>query len=179
MALKKSEITRRRKNQSAQRAEQDKLDTINRLLKKQAGKHKKGTQDEDEGGEERKADTSEVAAVVRNRYMIPSSYLRTTYRADRTSLSIPLESLEDVPEWMQRSIRPMTKKASSTRQKVTEHKIIEVLETPIAPLKEPRYPAKKGKCSVSKCEQAWKYRGPKSKKVACGLDHLKLVEAGV
>ncbi|KAK3819558.1 MAG: hypothetical protein J3Q66DRAFT_281544 [Benniella sp.] len=133
MALKKSEITRRRKNQSAQRAEQDKLDTINRLLKKQAGKHKKGTQDDDEGGEERKMDTSEVAAV----------------------------------------------KASSTRQKVTEHKTIEVLETPIAPLKEPRYPAKKGKCSVSKCEQAWKYRGPKSKKVACGLDHLKLVEAGV
>ncbi|CAG8624791.1 6824_t:CDS:2, partial [Acaulospora colombiana] len=36
--LRKSEIARRRKNQSIQRAEQDKMDTINRLLKKQATK---------------------------------------------------------------------------------------------------------------------------------------------
>ncbi|KAI8354744.1 hypothetical protein B0O80DRAFT_385968 [Mortierella sp. GBAus27b] len=129
LALKKSEMTRRRKNLSAQRAEQDKLDTINRLLKKQAGKHKKGTQDEDEGGEERKADTSEVEAEVRNRFMIPSTYLRAMYR------------------------------------------------TPVVPLKEPQYPAPRAKCAVSKCEQLWKYRGTKSKKVACGLEHLKIVEA--
>lgn len=179
MALKKSEITRRRKNQSAQRAEQDKLDTINRLLKKQAGKHKKGTQDDDEGGEDRKADTNEVTAVVRNRYMIPSSYMRITHRVDGSSLSIPEESLKDVPEWMQRSIHHVKKAASSTRQAVVEHKVIEVLESPIVPLKKPQYPAQRAKCSVSKCNQLWKYRGTKSKKVACGLEHLRQVEAGV
>ncbi|KAI7863833.1 hypothetical protein BDF14DRAFT_1293578 [Spinellus fusiger] len=37
-ALQKSEVARRRKNQSIQRAEKDKDDTINRLLKKQASK---------------------------------------------------------------------------------------------------------------------------------------------
>jgi INO80 complex subunit B len=39
--LKKSEVARRRKNQSIQRAEKDKADTINRLLKKQASKTKR------------------------------------------------------------------------------------------------------------------------------------------
>ncbi|CEP08171.1 hypothetical protein [Parasitella parasitica] len=39
--LKRSEVARRRKNQSIQRAEKDKADTINRLLKKQASKSKR------------------------------------------------------------------------------------------------------------------------------------------
>ncbi|CAG8687120.1 6530_t:CDS:2, partial [Scutellospora calospora] len=46
MLLKKSEIARRRKHQSIQRAEQDKMDTINRLLKKQATKKRSKDQDE-------------------------------------------------------------------------------------------------------------------------------------
>ncbi|ORZ21132.1 PAPA-1-like conserved region-domain-containing protein [Absidia repens] len=45
-ALRKSEVARRRKNQSIQRAEKDKQDTINRLLKKQASKSKKNIKDE-------------------------------------------------------------------------------------------------------------------------------------
>ncbi|KAI8973334.1 PAPA-1-like conserved region-domain-containing protein [Mycotypha africana] len=39
--LRRSEVARRRKNQSIQRAEKDKADTINRLLKKQATKSKR------------------------------------------------------------------------------------------------------------------------------------------
>ncbi|CAG8669982.1 2046_t:CDS:2 [Acaulospora morrowiae] len=46
--LKKSEIARRRKNQSIQRAEQDKMDTINRLLKKQASKKRLKDQDDND-----------------------------------------------------------------------------------------------------------------------------------
>ncbi|SAM09741.1 hypothetical protein [Absidia glauca] len=45
-ALRKSEVARRRKNQSIQRAEKDKQDTINRLLKKQASKSKKIIKDD-------------------------------------------------------------------------------------------------------------------------------------
>ncbi|KAI8605900.1 hypothetical protein EDD21DRAFT_298860 [Dissophora ornata] len=130
LALKKSEITRRRMNQSAQRAEQEKMETINRLLKKQAGKRKKGAQDDDEGGEDKKNDANDTEADKRNRFQAPSSYLR-------------------------------------------------LLETPVSPLRMPRYPAPKGKCSVKKCQQQWKYRSMKSKRVACGLEHLKLVEAEV
>ncbi|KAI9483546.1 MAG: PAPA-1-like conserved region-domain-containing protein [Benjaminiella poitrasii] len=43
--LRKSEVARRRKNQSIQRAEKDKADTINRLLKKQASKSKRIIED--------------------------------------------------------------------------------------------------------------------------------------
>ncbi|KAL0080768.1 hypothetical protein F4703DRAFT_1871008 [Phycomyces blakesleeanus] len=56
-ALKRSEVTRRRKNQSLQRAEKDKADTINRLLKKQATKSKQKIRDdviETKEGEKRK-----------------------------------------------------------------------------------------------------------------------------
>ncbi|KAH8555823.1 PAPA-1-like conserved region-domain-containing protein [Umbelopsis sp. PMI_123] len=45
-ALRRSEVARRRKNQSIQRAEKDKADTINRLLKKQASKSKKTIKDD-------------------------------------------------------------------------------------------------------------------------------------
>ncbi|KAI9266375.1 PAPA-1-like conserved region-domain-containing protein [Helicostylum pulchrum] len=48
--LKKSEVARRRKNQSIQRAERDKADTINRLLKKQASKSKRIIDDTDDKG---------------------------------------------------------------------------------------------------------------------------------
>ncbi|KAI7823512.1 PAPA-1-like conserved region-domain-containing protein [Gamsiella multidivaricata] len=182
LALKRSEITRRRKNQSAQRAEQDKLETINRLLKKQAGKRKKGAQDDDEGGEDRRNDNNEGAAASRSRFRPPSSYLRISYRADGTTLSIPEESLNDVPGWMQHSIPASGEKLVSDEKEIAwtttgEHRIIEIMEEPVVPLKEPQYPAPKGRCSVSKCEQQWKYRGPRSKKVACGLEHLKLMEA--
>lgn len=183
LALKKSEITRRRKNQSAQRAEQDKLETINRLLKKQAGKRKKGAQDDDDGGEDKNNGEGNDgnaggrgASGGRNRFNTPSSYLRVTCKVDGTKLSIPEQSLEDVPAWMQQSIPPIAETALSANDH--EYRAIKVLETPVVPLKEPSYPAPKGKCAVSKCDQQWKYRGPKSKKVACGLEHLKLIEAG-
>ncbi|KAI7903094.1 PAPA-1-like conserved region-domain-containing protein [Cokeromyces recurvatus] len=49
--LRKSEVARRRKNQSIQRAEKDKADTINRLLKKQASKSKRIIEDPTEDKE--------------------------------------------------------------------------------------------------------------------------------
>lgn len=48
--LKKSEVARRRKNQSIQRAEKDKADTINRLLKKQASKTKRVVDETEDAG---------------------------------------------------------------------------------------------------------------------------------
>jgi hypothetical protein len=185
MALKRSEITRRRKNQSAQRAEQDKLETINRLLKKQAGKRKIGAQDDDEGGagaggDDKNGGRVEAGGRRSNRYRTPASYLNVRYTTRGTTLSIPEVSLGDVPLWMQETIPAVS---GSSREKdggeneVIVHRAIEVLEVPVVPLKEPTYPAPRGLCAVVNCEQTWKYRGTKSKKVACGLAHLKVVEA--
>lgn len=185
MALKKSEITRRRKNQSAQRAEQDKLETINRLLKKQAGKRKKGAQDDDEGGDDKKNEADGTNDGSRSggvsRFMTPSSYVRIRFGIDGTTLSVPEESLEDMPSWIQKSIPPVTPRVDLLKLDANGVKrgpvSIEVLDTPVVPLKEPAYPAPRGRCEVPRCPQPWKYRGTKSKKVACGLQHLKVVEA--
>lgn len=181
MALKKSEITRRRKNQSAQRAEQDKLETINRLLKKQAGKRKKGAADDDEGGDDKKVGDKDAGSGRSNRFMTPPSYLRIRYTVHGTTLSIPEESLEHVPAWMQQSV-PQTSGsamedvvvAKDGSAPIKEHVKIETVEDSMP--KEPSYPLPRGKCAVKQCTIPWKYRGPKSNKVACGLKHLKLIE---
>lgn len=80
--LKKSEVARRRKNQSIQRAEKDKADTINRLLKKQASKSKRIIEDtEDKGTAHEKLMKSEDPNRIRyintskgSQLCIPSVY---------------------------------------------------------------------------------------------------------
>lgn len=101
------------------------------------------------------------------------------YTTQGTTLSIPEVSLGDVPLWMQETIPAVSESSGNTDggdEEVTVHKTIEVLEDPVVPLKEPTYPAPRGQCAVVDCGQVWKYRGTKSKKVACGLAHLKVVE---
>ncbi|KAG0226243.1 hypothetical protein BGW41_004240 [Actinomortierella wolfii] len=211
LALKKSELSRRRKNMTAQRAEQDKIDTINRLLKKQAGKRKKGGGDDEdgaggEGGGARRGEGPDGQKVRKSRYIVPPTYLRTIFRVEGTTLSIPEVSIDRTLEWMKDSIRepkgvkhlvavsaaaeaeasgqmshPVEAEAAiggSTTEPVKVHKPIEILEEPLLPPKAPKYPAPRGHCVVEGCSQTWKYRGVKSKKQVCGLEHLRLVESG-
>ncbi|KAG9295036.1 hypothetical protein G9A89_017830 [Geosiphon pyriformis] len=58
IALRKSETARRRKHQSIQRAEQDKMDTINRLLKKQNTKRRSKEDEADNNQDNQKDGTS-------------------------------------------------------------------------------------------------------------------------
>ncbi|KAF9165879.1 hypothetical protein DFQ26_009173 [Actinomortierella ambigua] len=231
LALKKSELSRRRKNMTAQRAEQDKIDTINRLLKKQAGKRKKGGGDDEEGGAgggggggggsagsggtgeggnlRRDQDSDRMRKV---RHVIPPTYLRTICRVEGTTLSIPEVSLDRVCEWMNESIQEpkgvkplvtvsaikekaeandqisqtITKQEAggeeasgdaATAEQIKAHKPIEILEEPLVPPKAPTYPVPRGHCAVEGCVQTWKYRGVKSKKQVCGVEHLRLIES--
>ncbi|KAI9278910.1 PAPA-1-like conserved region-domain-containing protein [Phascolomyces articulosus] len=61
--LKRSEVARRRKNQSIERAEKDKQDTINRLLKKQASKSRRIIKDDGTDEKESGTSTRRVALV--------------------------------------------------------------------------------------------------------------------
>lgn len=80
--LRKSEVARRRKNQSIQRAEKDKADTINRLLKKQASKTKRVIEDSEETAQKRQLDPKSIKYVQ---------------NANGSQLSIPQAySLEDI-----------------------------------------------------------------------------------
>ncbi|CAG8457124.1 5851_t:CDS:2 [Paraglomus occultum] len=85
IALRKSEIARRRKHQSIQRAEQDKMDTINRLLKKQNTKRRSKDQD-DIDNQEGQSNTA--------RKLPPPPPLPTSYRyinsKEGSLLSIPI-----------------------------------------------------------------------------------------
>ncbi|KAI8375735.1 PAPA-1-like conserved region-domain-containing protein [Choanephora cucurbitarum] len=78
--LKKSEVARRRKNQSIQRAEKDKADTINRLLKKQASKSKRVIEDN--------AEEKETAHEKLKRLEDPNR-LRYINTAQGSQLNIP------------------------------------------------------------------------------------------
>ncbi|KAI8143572.1 PAPA-1-like conserved region-domain-containing protein, partial [Fennellomyces sp. T-0311] len=88
--LKRSEVARRRKNQSIQRAEKDKEDTINRLLKKQASKSRKVIKDD--AADEKESDSARRAALARD----PNS-LQYVSNAKGSFLSIPSSiSIEQV-----------------------------------------------------------------------------------
>ncbi|KAI8646449.1 PAPA-1-like conserved region-domain-containing protein [Parasitella parasitica] len=77
--LKRSEVARRRKNQSIQRAEKDKADTINRLLKKQASKSKRIIDD---------AEDKETAHEKLKRLEDPNR-IRYVNTSEGSKLSIP------------------------------------------------------------------------------------------
>ncbi|KAI9490445.1 PAPA-1-like conserved region-domain-containing protein [Zychaea mexicana] len=80
--LKRSEVARRRKNQSIQRAEKDKEDTINRLLKKQASKSRRIIKDD--AGDEKESGSARRSALARD----PNS-LQYVSNAKGSFLSIP------------------------------------------------------------------------------------------
>ncbi|KAI8136992.1 PAPA-1-like conserved region-domain-containing protein [Fennellomyces sp. T-0311] len=82
-ALKRSEVARRRKHQSAQRAEKDKADTINRLLKKQASKSKRVIKDD--------VDPSPSAT-----HLPPADSVRYTTTTSGSHLSLPDSLLDEL-----------------------------------------------------------------------------------
>ncbi|KAI9490858.1 PAPA-1-like conserved region-domain-containing protein [Zychaea mexicana] len=84
-ALKRSEVARRRKHQSAQRAEKDKEDTINRLLKKQASKSKRIIKDDQ--------DSNQTNTPVK---MTPSNSVRYTSTSAGSQLSLPTSLLDEL-----------------------------------------------------------------------------------
>ena len=85
LALRRSETARRRRNQSEKKLEDDKIETINRLLKKQAGKVR--------GRDKSEGDTQEESAAKKPRDMAanhPQPFFRYIQRADRSILAVPL-----------------------------------------------------------------------------------------
>ncbi|WFD47529.1 hypothetical protein GLX27_002181 [Malassezia furfur] len=81
LALRRSETARRRRNQSEKKLEDDKIETINRLLKKQAGKVR---------GKDRGDDTPDThEARARPRDSGPLPMFRYISRADGALLAVP------------------------------------------------------------------------------------------
>ncbi|KAL1927464.1 hypothetical protein VTP01DRAFT_3701 [Rhizomucor pusillus] len=81
-SLRRSEVARRRKNQSIQRAEKDKQDTINRLLKKQASKSRRVIKED-------ATDDKETAVSRRERLIKDKNLVRYVNKAEGSLLAIP------------------------------------------------------------------------------------------
>ncbi|WFD26078.1 hypothetical protein MNAN1_001053 [Malassezia nana] len=85
LALRRSETARRRRNQSERKLEDDKIETINRLLKKQAGRVRGKDKDDNDGADE--ADGARKPRDLKANY--PQPMFRYVQRADRSVLAVP------------------------------------------------------------------------------------------
>lgn len=95
LALKKSENARKRKNQTEKKLDEEKQETINRLLNKQAGKRKGAVKQltvADAGIEE----AEEAAVEVRKTRPIPLGMTRYVNNKDGSSVSVPQELIGHV-----------------------------------------------------------------------------------
>ncbi|ELU41309.1 PAPA-1 domain-containing protein [Rhizoctonia solani AG-1 IA] len=154
IALRRSETARKRKHQDAQRLEDEKTETINRLLKKQSvrARNKKAL---DTPVNEAVAPGEEpaVTAVVDNRPRVPCyRWVSSARDASPTlSFSVP-ENMADFPH------EPNASLLAASAQPVIR---------PVAT------------CAVSGCTAQRKYRlsgAPNFETGACGMDHLKLLK---
>lgn len=84
LQLRRSETARRRRNQSEKKLEDDKIETINRLLKKQAGKVRGKDKTDGDTPEE---DTKKPRDIPANH---PQPYFRYVNRAEKSVLAVPL-----------------------------------------------------------------------------------------
>ncbi|KAI9287662.1 PAPA-1-like conserved region-domain-containing protein [Umbelopsis sp. AD052] len=107
-ALRRSEVARRRKNQSIQRAEKDKADTINRLLKKQASKSKKAIKDDGGDGTD-----SAIGENGRPQPRIPEVPTQIRYVSNKAGSSLSIPSTMDLNDLIASSKKVDLKKAIS------------------------------------------------------------------
>lgn len=116
LALKRSETARRRRNQTEKKLEDEKTETINRLLKKQVGKRstrdmnqkqmllEDQEEEEEEEGDESRGGTATPGGEKRRRFAageeiltreerknLPRGMYRTIVRVEGTTVSIPLQ----------------------------------------------------------------------------------------
>ncbi|KAF2017183.1 PAPA-1-domain-containing protein [Aaosphaeria arxii CBS 175.79] len=83
-AMRRAEMARRRKNLSEKRNEEEKLDTINRLLKRQPSKRQKKIQEITEDDQENEPEVEKIDPL----------YVRYIQNANGTSMAIPEEWLQ-------------------------------------------------------------------------------------
>lgn len=98
-ALRKSENARKRKNQTEKKLDEEKQETINRLLNKQAGKRKGAVKQltaADTAGLEEAEELAAAAAQVRKTKPVPLGMIRYVSNKDGSFVSMPTELLGHV-----------------------------------------------------------------------------------
>ncbi|KAM5538159.1 hypothetical protein V8D89_008046 [Ganoderma adspersum] len=181
IALKREETARKRRNLTEKKLEDEKAETINRLLKKQSrarGKRNALSTAEDRpgpgeaAGEGEEEETVEVAAPPPTMYRWVSSARspstlaegegEKTERVMTMSFSVPV------------SVLPQQEEGEDAMQLDSGGRSLPVHQRPRSP------PTTPPKCDVKGCTSLRKYRLVRDfQKGACGLSHLKVLEAQV
>ncbi|KAG8790929.1 hypothetical protein FRC12_010663 [Ceratobasidium sp. 428] len=151
IALRRSETARKRKHQDAQRLEDEKTETINRLLKKQSVKARNKKALETLLGDPTAEDATNM--IADNRPVVPCYRWVSSSKDASMALSFSLPDTANDPRL------------------VAENS---TLITPSQPIVRP--PAT---CAVTGCTAQRKYRLPGAQNFetgACGMDHLKILK---
>lgn len=99
LALKKSENARKRKNQTEKKLDEEKQETINRLLNKQAGKRKGAVKQltaADTAGLEDAEEAAQAQAQVRKTRPVPVGMIRYVSNKDGAMVGVPKELIGHV-----------------------------------------------------------------------------------
>ncbi|KAG8216626.1 hypothetical protein J3R82DRAFT_6814 [Butyriboletus roseoflavus] len=172
IALRREETARKRKNLTEKKLEDEKAETINRLLKKQSkSKNKRNmlsTADD-------RTPVSATPAVVQS--------TRDGSEAPEGEVLEPVELIPTMYRWISTTkplpgdAEPASQQADG-RMKLTFSVPLSILPQDTTPPSEVRMlPTEKPLCDVSGCTQARKYRLVKDwLKGACGMEHLKMLE---
>ncbi|KAH7334006.1 hypothetical protein B0J17DRAFT_721233 [Rhizoctonia solani] len=153
IALRRSETARKRKHQDAQRLEDEKTETINRLLKKQSARARNKKALDTPVNEAAAPGEETPVAIVDNRPRIPCFRWVTSARDTSPALSLSVPG----------STAYFPYDASASLLAASAQPVIRPVTT----------------CAVSGCTAQRKYRlpgAPNFETGACGMDHLKLLK---
>ncbi|KAF8603317.1 hypothetical protein BDV93DRAFT_442474 [Ceratobasidium sp. AG-I] len=153
MALRRSETARKRKHQDAQRLEDEKTETINRLLKKQSAKTRNKKLLEASVDEAGLPVDNSTGAVPENRTTIPCYRWVSSSKEASVALSFSLPSVAN----------GLQTDGETTSFVASQPPVVRPTAT----------------CAVSGCTLERKYRlagAADFEKGACGMDHLKLLK---
>ncbi|KAG8746460.1 hypothetical protein FRC10_004899 [Ceratobasidium sp. 414] len=154
IALRRSETARKRKHQDAQRLEDEKTETINRLLKKQSVKARNKKALETPVGEPTADDVANL--VVDNRPVVPCYRWVSSSKDAPTALTFSLPDTANDPLFVAENHVQVAPSQSTIRPPAI--------------------------CAVTGCTAQRTYRlpgAPDFETGACGMDHLKLLKTQV
>ncbi|KAH9946793.1 hypothetical protein B0H21DRAFT_741795 [Amylocystis lapponica] len=180
IALKREETARKRRNLSEKKLEDEKAETINRLLKKQSrSKGKRNALSTADDRPTQPASTSNAAdadAEDAGDVTVPISATPTMYRWVSTSRMGPQDG-QNGDNGDRRMLLSFAVPAAALSSSAQSADSVE-MDVDGSQAKQPQQGRSQSLCDVHGCTQGRKYRLVKDwHKGACGMEHLKMLEA--
>ncbi|KAJ3768635.1 PAPA-1-like conserved region-domain-containing protein [Lentinula raphanica] len=177
LALRREENARKRKNLSEKRLEDEKLETINRLLKKQTRPRAKraGVEGDDGATAEGSPGGSDLSKPAQGPVVPMFRWVSTTTSEAKTVTDIPTAPMDQSAPSMTVDNPPILERRMQFSLSIPAAFLPSEVETNFTPSSPDPAPAI---CAVSGCGDLRKYRLVKDWRIgACGMAHLKVLES--